>query len=364
MAVVGSHWWGPDVEHSLDRAPETKAKWVAMLERTKGAYRASVSYLLADMPYHDLRGFDPEKLLDNVRLAEMARKQVPWAKALPRDVYLDSVLPYASVTEPRDSMREEFLHQYLPVAMTCRTPGEAALALNRRLFVDYKVVYNTRRLRTDQSPRESIAQGMATCTGLSIMLVDACRAVGVPARLAGIHSWPGTGGNHTWVEVWDNGWHFVGAAEPDEKGLDHAWFVDNASKAIRDVPENAIFAVCYRDTGTRFPLAWDPGAFANAENVTDRYTHGAKNVLPRLMIEVLRRGERVEAEVWLEDPETGDRWNLGKSFGPTSDMNNHLSRTVQPGRTYRIVAKDGEKQSAREVKIDSDTVVRIDLEAP
>ena len=42
---------------------------------------------------------------------------------------------------------------------------------------------------------------MATCTGLSIMLVEACRAVGIPARVAGIASWPGRGGNHTWVEV-------------------------------------------------------------------------------------------------------------------------------------------------------------------
>ena len=77
---------------------------------------------------------------------------------------------------------------------------------------------------------------MATCTGLSIMLVEACRAVGVPARMAGIASWPGRGGNHTWVEVWDDGWHFVGAAEPDAKGLDHAWFVGDAAKAIKGSP--------------------------------------------------------------------------------------------------------------------------------
>ena len=50
--------------------------------------------------------------------------------------------------------------------------------MNKTLFRDYKVSYNTRRLRTDQSSKESIAQGMATCTGLSIMLVEACRTVG------------------------------------------------------------------------------------------------------------------------------------------------------------------------------------------
>ena len=38
------------------------------------------------------------------------------------------------------------------------------------------------RKRNNQSPQESIEQGKATCTGLSIILVDACRAVGIPAR--------------------------------------------------------------------------------------------------------------------------------------------------------------------------------------
>src|SRR5262249_34448132 len=155
--------------------------------------------------------------------------------------------------------------------------------------------YNTRRLRTDQCSRESIAQGMATCTGLSLMLVEACRAVGVPARVATIASWPGRGGNHTWVEVWDNGWHFVGAAEPDPAGLDHGWFAGDASKALKDTPKSAIWASSYKLTGQNTPLAWNPKALVNGENVTDRYTanRAAAPAQPRLMVEVRRKGERV-----------------------------------------------------------------------
>ena len=54
-------------------------------------------------------------------------------------------------------------------------------------------------------------------------------AVGIPARVAGTPMWTNMRGNHTWVEVWDGGWHFVGAAEPDPKGLDHTWFNGDAS---------------------------------------------------------------------------------------------------------------------------------------
>ena len=131
---------------------------------------------------------------------------------------------------------------------------------------------------------------MATCTGLSIMLVEACRAVGVPARLAGIQSWPGRGGNHTWVEVWDDGWHFVGAAEPDAQGLDHAWFAGEAAGAIKGSPRNAIFAVTYRADWRPFPPGLGPGTKINAENVTLRYKTSAPPVPsgPRLMVEVRR----------------------------------------------------------------------------
>ncbi|MHC5543707.1 transglutaminase-like domain-containing protein, partial [Singulisphaera rosea] len=215
-AVVGvdapsaSPWWDTKVEASLRRAPARELDWVQVLEKTKPEHRAGMAYLVADLPLQDLETLPPEALAANVALAYQARSEVPWGAGLPEAIFLDAVLPHASVTEPRESMRGEFHTRYLPLVKDARTPGEAAQRINKALFKDYKVSYNTRRLRTDQSSKQSIAQGMATCTGLSIMLVEACRSVGIPARLAGIHSWPGRGGNHTWVEIWDDGWHFAG----------------------------------------------------------------------------------------------------------------------------------------------------------
>jgi transglutaminase-like putative cysteine protease len=160
--------------------------------------------LLKDLPHRDLETMPPEAMAANVALAYRVRGEVSWGAKLPEEIFLDAVRPHASLTEPRQSMRAEFHDRYLPMVKDCKTAGQAALQVNKALFRDYKVTYNTRRLRTDQCSKESIAQGMATCTGLSIMLVEASRAVGVPARVAGIASWPGRGGNHTWAEVWDD----------------------------------------------------------------------------------------------------------------------------------------------------------------
>jgi hypothetical protein len=266
-------WWDAQVESSLDRAPARKSKWVSLLESCRPEHRAALAYLVKHLPSRDLETLPPEALAANVALALQARAEAACGPGLPEAIFFDAVLPHVSTTEPREPMRAEFHDRYMPLARQLKRPGEAALALNKALFRDYKVVYNTRRLRPDQSARESIKQGMATCTGLSIMLVEACRSIGVPARMAGIASWPGRGGNHTWVEIWDDGWHFMGAAEPDEKGLDHAWFVGDAAKAIKGSPRSAIYAVTYAPTGLSFPMVWGESARVPALDVTDRYTH-------------------------------------------------------------------------------------------
>ena len=373
LAVAGSPpegaaWWDVQVGASIDRAPARKTEWVRLLESCPREHRAGLAYLVRYLPLRDLETLRPAALTDNLAAAYRARAEVPWGPGLPEDVFLDAVLPHASVTEPRDSMRAEFHDRYLPLVSGCKTPGEAALAINKKLFTDYKVGYNTRRLRTDQNSKESIAQGMATCTGLSIMLVEACRSVGVPARVAGIASWPGRGGNHTWVEVWDNGWHFVGAAEPDDKGLDHAWFVGDASKAIKGTSKNAIYAVTYRSTGDFFPLVWAPSTKMPGEDVTDRYSQGNANTTApsHLMVEVRRAGDRVEADVTTLDSATGTTRQVGASLGPQADINRHLTCEAPPGGSVFVVARYHGRAAitAAEVARSGDTVIRVDLDRP
>src|SRR5262249_8132604 len=175
-----------------------------------------------------------------------------------------------------DEWRKEFYDLCLPMVKDCKTPAEAAQKLNEKVFKKLKVVFSTQRKAPNQSPQESIEQGKASCTGLSIVLSDACRAVCVPARLVGTPLWANKRGNHTWVEIWDKGWHFTGACEPDPHGLDRGWFVRDAAQAKKDSFEHAIYAASFRQTGLHYPLVW---AMKNkdvpAENVTNNYAKAA-----------------------------------------------------------------------------------------
>ena len=143
--------------------------------------------------------------MENLRLAFQARKRFAWAGTVPEPIFLNDVLPYASLDEPRDVWRAEFLRIAGELVRDSKTASEAAQTLNREFFKKINVHYNLGRKRNNQGPLGSIDEGKATCTGLAILLVDACRAVGVPARIAGVPEWSDKHGNHTWVEIWDRG---------------------------------------------------------------------------------------------------------------------------------------------------------------
>ena len=91
------------------------------------------------------------------------------------------------------------------------------------------------------------------------MLIDACRSVGIPARFVGTPMWYNNSGNHSWVEIWDNGWHFTGAFEPTGDRLNEGWFASLAARAVEGHPEYGIYAATWKKTGIFFPMDWKPG---------------------------------------------------------------------------------------------------------
>ncbi|MBL9079152.1 MAG: hypothetical protein JNL08_16740 [Planctomycetes bacterium] len=231
---------------------------------------ASLAWLRAHAPAGDA-DLPAALLEEHVRLAHAARAQVPWGAALADELFAAHVLPYAIANETREAWRAALVPRCLPLVAGCTTPGEAALRLNAALFDLLGVHYSTARRRADASPLESIADGKASCTGLSMLLVAACRACCVPARLVSVR-WPHKPGNHTWVEVWDGAaWRFVGADEPDPQGFDRAWFTGDAARCATAAREHRIWAVSFVPTGERFAAGWADGVLLHGEDVTARY---------------------------------------------------------------------------------------------
>ncbi len=248
--------------------------FIAMAREKHGeSGEKAAKFLVANMPEKDKSSLTAGFLAENLDLAFKARAGFPWAAKVPEEIFLNDVLPYAVFDETREAWRPALFETAGGIVKDAKSATEAAQSLSRDLFKLVKVHYNTGRKKPNQSPKESMESGIATCSGLSILLVDACRAVGIPARAAGTPMWANNLGNHTWIEIWDGDWHFTGADEYDKNGLDHGWFQKNAAQAVENDPQHAIYATSWSKGGVFFPLVWDEANHdVAAVNVTSRYS--------------------------------------------------------------------------------------------
>lgn len=336
-------WWADDVERALASAGANRSELEKALAETPADQRPGMAFLIANMPDGDLRSLKAEFLLTNAKLAYKARAETPWGKKVPDELFLNDVLPYANLDEKRDAWRQEFYDLCLPLVKDCKTPTDAVQRLNAQLFKKLKLGYSTQRRAPNQGPAESIELGKASCTGLSVVLSDACRALAIPARLVGTPLWSNNRGNHTWVEVWDDGWHFTGACEPDPQGLDRGWFVGDASHAQKDSFEHAIYAASFKKTGLHFPLVWAPkDRSVPAVNITDRYARPAvKTDVVRVRIRVLDASKaRLATTVTATPIGSKKEEQSGKSRDEKADLNDVLTFELPPEKEYVIAALD------------------------
>ncbi len=347
----------PDaVAKQLANAKGNRAELEKALAGVPKDERAGMEFLVANMPDADLVSLKADFLVENHILAYKARKQFPWAKDVPEEIFLNNVLPYANVDEKRDPWRKDLYEKCLPLVKDCKTASDVAQTLNKELFPLLKLKYAPQRRAPNLSPLESIRQGNASCTGLSIVLSDACRAVGVPTRLVGTPNWSDKRGNHTWIEIWDKKWRFTGACEPDPLGLDRGWFVGDAAKAQKDNPEHAIYATSFKKTDTPFPLVWARDKkTVSGENVTDRYAKAEKKETFRLSIRVVdAKGKRAIVAVSVAGPTKHE----GVSKGESADLNDFLSFELKPGAEYVVKVGDLSK-TVKSGKAGESTVIEI-----
>ena len=344
---------------------------VAFIEATPKEQRNDVAFLIVNMPAADRDTMSLELLRENVDYANIARNKYAWSQTLPEDVYLNDVLPYFVVDEVRDAWRKELYELFAPVVEECQSMEEALCAVNSNIPRLTGVDYNTLREKTNQSPRESMRQGMASCTGLSILLVDAYRAVGIPARFVGTVSWHDNRGTHSWTEVWlDGEWRVTEYYFPSK--LDHLGFMADASKATVDDRRYAIYATSFAEREDWFPMIW---AVEDKENAIEAMPHtfGAVNVTQHyidLAYEQYTRHLEAGTHTFLRiagyakqgiTENSGDRVAMGVDVfcgteqmgggltaGPLRDMNDMFSVLLPKNAEYELRYYNGEGELQRE----------------
>lgn len=250
--------------------------------------------------------------------------------------------------EPNTTLREDDV-DWRPVlepiarelTQGCTTNIEKAEAINKGLWDRINVHYNTKRDKANQDPLHSMRIGMASCSGLTILFIDACRSIGVPARAVGCF-WSNKPGNHTWAEIWTGSdWYVM---DPHGGTL---WFMEDAALATDD-PLHAVYAVRATPNADRtiFPQ-W--GVWADVVN--DRYARKAPAEGLRVHIAAQRKGARVAVPFSIN----------GVAYatpGPERDLNDFTVVTFPTNGTFSL--EIGGRTLQREAEPEAIYVIDLD----
>lgn len=192
------------------------------------AEREALTFLYAYMPIGDITDYSGEYYLENLRLSEQTRREMPWGKVIPEDLFRHFVLPIRINNENLDDSRKVFYGE-LKERVKNLSMKDAILEVNH--WCHEKVVYRPSDARTS-SPLASVKTAYGRCGEESTFAVAALRSVGIPARQVYTPRWAHTDDNHAWVEAWADGkWYFLGACEP-EPVLNLGWFNSPASRGM------------------------------------------------------------------------------------------------------------------------------------
>lgn len=358
------------IDRTIATAGDNAKELKKALKEVPHNEREGMAFLISYMPERDAKSLSADFLLENVQYAYKARAEFPWAKEVPDSVFLNDVVAYANLNENRESWRKDFYERFKKYVAPCKTMREAIDSVNKNVRDELLVDYNTKREKPDQAPYESMRQHMASCSGLSILLTDAFRAVGIPSRVAGTPAWHDDRGNHNWNEVWIDGqWRFTEYYPSDD--LDQSWFLTDAGKAIKEDVRKAIYAASFKPTGCYFPLVWDENIrYVHAENVTDRYTSlyraqlaatpaDGSHVALRVMVfkdkdHAEASGDRVATNL---DVFKGEKQLYGgRSTGATQDMNDVLTFNVEKNQQYTVKFVNGKgEMQTQTIDVGDDT---------
>ncbi len=190
--------------------------------------REALEFLLAAAPLCDLADCDGAFFREIVQTTLRARREMPWGRRIPAEIFRHFVLPPRVNNENLDRFRP-VMYEEIKARVQGLALAEAALEINH--WCHEKVVYQGTDERTS-APLDTVRTAFGRCGEESTFTVAALRTAGIPARQCYTPRWAHVDDNHAWVEVWVDGqWHYLGACEPEET-LDKAWFDGPVKRAM------------------------------------------------------------------------------------------------------------------------------------
>lgn len=257
-----------------------------------------------------LPGLSESTIDSNIDFATRARQTYPVAAQVPLDKWAQYVVPPTNLDERLVNWRPMFwekVHTMMdsnPDMKKSTDIKDVAYFLNTHIWsgpFGKEIKFKGDQTPQIMDPTETLDHGYASCTGISIFMVNALRTVGIPARVVGTPSWEGdqSKGNHNWVEMYDaptKKWIFFEGLPGGERSrgamLDECqnWFCKPSY--FSPDKKTRVYAADVLGNET-FPLAWnEENKNVKAMDVTENYY----NVCPKCYQNLRRATDGPQAQ--------------------------------------------------------------------
>ena len=172
--------------------------------------KEALEFLYAYMPLADVTDYSTKFYLDNVRIGFSCLADTPWGKDISEPLFYHYVMPLRVSDENLDSSRVEFHHTLQPM-LEGKDIKQAILDINH--WCAEKAACQPTGTRTC-SPMTCILNAEGNEEETSILLVNALRSVGIPARMT--YREVAKDSLIYRVEAWgQDGWYAMTACKPE-----------------------------------------------------------------------------------------------------------------------------------------------------
>ncbi len=188
----------------------------------------AVKWIYAHSPMSDIANYDFEIFKNTAEHGVYLRKNSPFAKDVPEDIFLNYVL-HIRVNEEDLCDCRKFFYDILKDRVENLSMHDAIIETN--YWNAENVMYQLTDSRTI-SALGAYYSAYGRCGEESNFGVNVYRALGIPCRQIYTPRWAHCDDNHAWIEVYCEGkWYFLGACEPEEV-LNKGWFTNASSRAM------------------------------------------------------------------------------------------------------------------------------------
>lgn len=162
--------------------------------------RRTVMMVIGGLEDYDLAHLTAEHLKEVVHIAWQARRNYPWCRNTPLDIFEKFTANPRFYEEPIENFQPYFSRYFYRKVKYCQTTEEASDAVWKRMH-QLMVWKENGMPGKGKTPRQIFNAGETDCQGLAVLYTAMCRSVGLPERTTML-IWQNSLGTHYCTEVW------------------------------------------------------------------------------------------------------------------------------------------------------------------